>query len=372
MELEAPQLVALAGFVVGLAMGVIARSVRFCTFGAIEAWVLVGRHKRLRTWGLAIAVATLIFQVSYFLGVERLYESFYLTNGIRWGGAIVGGLIFGIGMAMAGFCGFSTLVRVGGGDLKALVVALVMGLSAYMTARGLTGSLRELIIEPLTLPVSPETGSGLAGYVAQWLGLSLPDAALWCGVLVAGLIIIWAFSNGDYRRSGRDALSGLLMGLTVGGAFLATAILGNDDFDPQQVESVTYSLPPGEALVYLMTSSGSSLSFAVTMVFGTILGSFVTTASKGELRLEGYDDLRELRRHLIGAFLMGVGGVTAMGCTIGQGISGMATLSFAAPLALGGIFVGAIFSIGYLMTGQSREAVSYLYERFRKGAQQEY
>ena len=147
--------------------------------------------------------------------------------------------------------------------------------------------------------------------------------------------------------------------------FAATGILGNDPFEPAAVRSLSYVIQPGRALIYLATFIGATIDFSIALVFGTIAGSFIAAAWNKELRVEAYDDAREMRRHLIGAFLMGFGGVCAYGCTIGQGVSGMATLSITAPLALGAILIGATAGLYYLLTGSLSEAFMLALSRRR-------
>ncbi|WP_420347727.1 YeeE/YedE family protein [Pelagibius sp.] len=348
------------GLVAGCVVGAVARGARFCTFGAIEDWVLAEESLRLRSWGLAIAVAMLAVQLLDAAGLARIGESFYLAADFGWLGAVLGGLLFGFGMAMVGTCGYGTLVRLGGGDLRSFVVFLVLGLTAYMTARGLTGTFRESFIEPLNWNLESLEGQGLSHLLAAALGIERAIASLVLGLLLPGMIFWWCFRHAEFRRAYRDIAAGVLIGATVAASFAATGILGADPFDPQRVQSLSYVLPPGEAIVYLLTFSGATVTFSVGLVVGTVAGAFLTAAAKGELRLEAFDDAREMRRHLLGAFLMGFGGVTALGCTVGQGISGMATLSMSAPLALAGIFLGAAFGLHYLVSGSLRDALSAL------------
>ncbi len=357
-SLSTATLMGLSGLGLGVFVGAVARAARFCTFGAIEDRVLMQDARRIRAWGLAIAVAVILVQLLFQSGWVPLEESFYLSPDFGWAGAILGGLLFGFGMAQIGTCGYGALVRLGGGDLRFLVVTLVMGLSAYMTARGLTGALRESLIEPLNFDLSALGGQGVFHLVSWGLDVPILSAGLWCAVAVAGGLLIWCFRDADFRSSGVDILSGSLIGLAVAAGFAVTGIWGQDPFDLQRIESLTFALPPGDAIVYLITFTGATVTFGIGVVPGTVLGSFLAALYKGELRLEAFDDANEMRRYLIGALLMGIGGVTALGCTIGQGISGMATLSLSAPLALGSIFIGAAFGLQYLITGSFREAAA--------------
>ena len=362
-EWTASQIVTLCGFGLGLAMGATARGARFCTFGAIEDWVLADRTERIRSFALAIAVAVIAVQAMRQAGIARIDESIYLAPRFGWFGAAIGGLLFGFGMALAGTCGYGILVRIGGGDLKAMADVLILGLTAYMTARGLTGLLRIAVIEPFAIDMTGLQALGLPDVVGAAFGMAPTHLFMALGLIAGGILIAWCFANRDFRRSRRDIVAGLIIGVAVAAGFLATGTLGDDPFEPVGVASLTYALPPGETLIWLATFSGATADFGIGAVIGTICGSFVVAVAKKELRWEAFDDDREMRRHLLGAFLMGFGGVTALGCTIGQGISGMSTLSLTAPIAFASIVIGAVFGLHYILTGSIREAA----ERFIPG-----
>lgn len=362
-DVPTPTMMALYGAILGLVVGAVARGARFCTFGAVEDAVLAGNKTRLRSWALAIAVATLLVQTMHVSDIARIGESFHLTPTFGWAGAIIGGLLFGLGMALVGTCGYGSLIRMGGGDLKSFIVFILMGLTAYMTARGFTGILRETLIEPLNIDLSAYDGQGLPHLISGVTGLAAQNLWLPTAITVAGLIGFWCFKDSDFRGSRRDILAAVMIGTAIASGYWVTGELGNNAFDPQRVESLTYVLPPGETIVYLLTFSGSTIDFGIGVVFGTVIGAFLVAVAKREIRLEAFDDAREMRRHLLGAFLMGFGGVTALGCTIGQGISGMATLSMSAPLALGSILIGATFGLFYLVTGSIGDARSLLRQK---------
>lgn len=362
-DIPTPVIMALCGALLGLVVGAVARGARFCTFGAVEDAVLAGNLTRMRSWGLAIAVAVLLVQIMHVAGIARIGESFHLAASFGWLGAVVGGLLFGVGMALVGTCGYGTLIRLGGGDLKSFIVLILMGLTAFMTARGLTGIVRESFIESLNIDLSAFGGQGVPQVLGGLTGLDA--AVLWLptAIMLAAVLAVWCFRDAEFRRSRRDILAALAIGLAVAAGYGATGVLGNDPFELQRVESISYVLPPGETIIYLLTFSGATIDFGIGVVLGTAAGAFIVAAIRGELRLEAFDDAREMRRHLLGAFLMGFGGVTALGCTVGQGISGMATLSLGAPLALISILIGATFGLFYLVTGSTGEALRAMGDR---------
>lgn len=354
--LTTPTIIILSGLLIGAVMGATARSARFCTFGAVEDMVLAGKTLRIRAWALAIAVAMLIVQVLHQAGTARIDEVFYLQPEFGLIGAIAGGLLFGLGMSMVGTCGYGVLVRMAGGDLKAFINFLVLGVSGYMTARGLTSLLKTNFIDIWAIDLSAIGGQGIPHFIAAATGLSVDGLWLPTGLIVAGGLIYFCFNDAAFRRSRRDIAAGILIGLAVASGFWVTGTFGADPFDPVRVQSLTYVLPLGETIVWLMTFTGAFLTFSIAAVLGTVAGAAIVAVAKDEFRWEGFDDMQSMRRHLLGSAAMGAGGVTALGCTIGQGISGVSTLALAPPITLASIFAGAVYGLHWLMTGDAREA----------------
>ena len=356
--------VAALAFVGGTVMGVTARSMHFCTLGAIADAFLGAKHTGLRAWALAIATATLATQTMHMAGLIDLQESIYLVPDFGWLGAILGGLCFGFGMALVGTCGYGTLVRLGGGDLRSMVDFFVLGFFAYMTLRGLSGLGREFLIERTNGDLSAIGGQGLIDAIA-WLLAA--ESAMLRGIVVAlvvGGLLVYCLKDRAFRQSRKDVIGGIVIGLVVASGWLVTGVIGADEFDPTPLGSYSFVTPVGESLVYLMTFTGATINFGVGAVGGVIFGAFLASQAKAEFRLEAFDDPKEMLRHIFGAALMGFGGVTALGCTIGQGITAMSTLSLSAPLALASIFLGAYLGLRYLVEGSLRGALRSSFARY--------
>ncbi|GAB4237781.1 MAG: YeeE/YedE family protein [Methyloligellaceae bacterium] len=356
----------LSGLSLGLIMGATARGARFCTFGAVEDFVLAGKTLRIRSWALAIAIAMICVQMMRHAGVARIDQVFYLQPEFGLAGAIAGGFLFGLGMSMVGTCGYGVLVRMAGGDLKAFFNFLVLGITGYMTARGLTSVLKVNLIDRFTIDLSAIGGQGVPHLLAGLTGAAVDDLWLPSGLVIGGALCLFCFRDAAFRHSRRDIIAGLLIGLAVAGGFFVTGVFGADPFDPVRVQSLTYVLPLGETLIWLMTFTGSSLSFAIAVVIGTVLGAYLTALKKQEFRWESFDDVQGMLRHIGGAAAMGAGGVTALGCTIGQGVSGVSTLAMSPPIALASIFAGSVFGLYWLMTGSVREALLMVFGREAK------
>lgn len=353
--LTPPVILALAGFAGGVVMGLAARIGRFCTLAALENVFYGGDFRRLRAWALAVAVAISLVQTMSLMGIIDLDQSIYRADEFTWLSAILGGILFGIGMALNGTCGFGTLARIGGGDLRAVVTFMLMGISAYMMMSGITAVFRASFIDPITIDVSALGSQDLSALLDIVLGTNV--GALWGYAIAAGLAV-WALRDADFRHQWRLVAAGFAVGLAIAWGWLATALIGSDPFHPQPLESYTFVRPLGETIMYAMTFSGATIDFGIGAVLGAISGAFAGALFQKEFRWEACDDVRELRRHLAGAFLMGTGGVLAYGCTVGQGMTAASTLSISAPVVLLSIALGARLGLGWLMEGSLRGVIT--------------
>jgi uncharacterized protein len=361
-------IVGLGGFVIGLMFGAIAQRTNFCTMGAISDLVLMGDGRRLRAWMLAIAVAIIGTHLLYFAGTIDINKSIYLMPNLGWFGAILGGAIFGFGMTLTGGCGSKTLVRLGAGNLKSLVVAFVLGIVAYMTLRGLFALARVQIetatnIELKTRALGNQSVGEMAGAL---LGVPAGIARAAAAVLVAMAFLIFCFKDAEFRRSINNVIAGFGIGLTVVGGWIVTGVLGADAFHPVALGSITFVAPVGESLQYLMTFTGSTVNFGIAVVGGVIVGSFLMAVGTSTFRVESFTDRNDMVRHLGGAALMGAGGVLALGCTIGQGITGMSTLALGSVIAWLSIIAGGYLGVKYLEEGTLSGAVRSVRSRLTR------
>ena len=347
MELEHYQKIALYGFLGATLFGAIANRTNFCTMGAISDWINMGSLTRLRVWFLAMGIAMIGAQALHIGGAIDLGESIYLTTNFTWVGYIVGGLLFGIGMTIGSGCGQKTLVRVGGGNLKSLVLVLVMAITAYMTLRGLLALLRLQINDPTTIDLT-ERGlatQGMPEILSNLTGLGASTASIIVVALVGGSAILFALRDSQVWKSFDNLLAGIGIGLIIAGAWYVTGVLGFDDFDPIPLEGRSFISPVGNTLSYLMTYTGSVINFGIAVVLGMIFGSFLYSIATGGFRIESFNDKSDLVNHLVGGVLMGFGGVMSLGCTIGQGITGMSTLALGSVMALVSIIFGCVLTL---------------------------
>lgn len=356
--------VAALAFLLGGLFGATAQRTNFCTMGALSDVVFIGDWNRFRAWMLAIAVAMVSSQGLELFEAVDLSSSIYRSVNLGWLGAIIGGLMFGFGMTLAGGCANKTLVRLGGGNLKSIVVAIVLGIFAYMTLRGLIGLARVELQEVSMIDVSGwgAANQGLPELLAV-LGAPLGATRIAVAAVIAGALAWFCFKDAGFRRSPRDIAAGLIVGLLVAAAWAVTGIVGADEFDPVPLTSMTFVAPIGEGLQYLMTFTGSTINFGIAAVGGIIAGAFLSALAGRQFHIESFTDADDMVRHLIGAALMGTGGVMALGCTIGQGITGMSTLSLGSLIAIAAIIAGGLLGLKYQEEGSFADALRALITR---------
>ncbi len=341
------------GVVVGLVMGAVARLDRFCTMSALERRWYAGDSHGLRTWMLAAAVAIALTQALILTGTIDLKSSFYLSPALGLSGAIMGGLAFGFGMALVGTCAFGALVQLGGGSLRSLVVLIVLGLSALAAQRGLVAQGRVHLVDNLAIDLSFAGDQSLGSVASALTGLNLRWVS--AVAVVAGLMG-WILADRGYLTHPRRLLPGLVIGMAIPAGWLITTWAAARAFTPVQLEAGSFVVPVGDTIMQFATFTGVLPDYGVGLVVGVALGAALVAWRRHDVRWEACDDARELGRHIAGAFLMGTGGVFAMGCTIGQGISAASTLALSAPVAVISIAVGARLGLAWLLEGSLRNA----------------
>lgn len=336
---------ALIGLLAGAMLGLSARLGRFCTLGAIETAVYGADQRRLRLWGIVLGVAIGTTQLGVALGWVDLGDTFYHQIAFSPVAAVVGGLLFGYGMALAGNCGFGALVRLGGGDLKSLIIVGVMGVAAFAALSGPFAPLRVALFAQ-----EPATGAqGIAETIAGFSGI--PPLAT--GLFIAVLFFAFALSHRPLLAEHRDIAWGVVSGLSITVALVGTAYVSRQTLGEVQTEGLSFSAPLGRALLYMMTSTAGGLNFSVGAVMGVLAGALAGSLWRGRFQWEGFDDPREMGRQIGGAVLMGIGGVIALGCSVGQGVTGFATLAWSAPVTLLAIGAGAVLGLRRLIVASA-------------------
>ncbi len=327
---------------IGALFGVVGQLSRFCLYGGLRDWWQGGERTRIRAFVLALAVALLGTQWLASQATLTLERTIYLQAGLSLPAMLLGGVLFGFGMVLAKGCGARSLVLLGGGNLRSLVVLLALAVSAYMTLSGVLAPLRTGLVELLsggeaaqamTLPALLQGGladTAVSPQLGRWIVV---------GIVAAALL---AFALPGLRTAPMTLLGGAAIGLLIVAGWYLTGHLAVDDFEPVPVESLTFVAPIGESLLYVMLASGMTAEFGVFTVAGVLLGGSAAALLSGRFALQGFDSPRGMLRQISGGVLMGVGGVLALGCSIGQGLTGFSTLAVPSLIAAGGIVLGAL------------------------------
>jgi len=347
-----------ASFLLAALFGAIAQRTHFCTMGAVADIVNMGDWTRMRMWLLAIGVAMIGFNVMVALGWVEARHSVYAGPRLIWLSNLLGGLLFGVGMVLASGCGSKTLVRIGGGSLKALVVFAVLGIASYATLRGVAAVARVATVDTvaLTLPA----GQDLPSLLSHLTGMGRQTLALLLGGGLGLGLTAWALGS-RAARNGEMLLAGIGIGATVVAVWWVSGVLGHLMEHPltleevflatntQRMESLTFVAPIAYTMDWLILFSDKSkvLTIGIVSTLGVIAGSAAVALATRSFRWEGFGGTEDTANHLVGATLMGVGGVTAMGCTIGQGLSGLSTLALGSFIAFAGIVGGAVLALRY-------------------------
>ncbi len=347
-----------AAFAVCVVFGAVARRTDFCTMGAISDIFNMGRWVRMRMWGMAVGVAMIGFYVMAWLGWVNPSESIYSSARVMWLSAIVGGAMFGFGMVLASGCGSKTLVRIGEGSLKSLVVFFVMGLAAFATMRGMTAMLRSKTVDQVTFDI--QGGNAVPAWLSSVFEVDAGAAGLALGLLVGSSLVIWAIIDRKFRSSANNLLAGLGIGATIVAMWWITGRMGFIPEHPEtlgpvylgtaggKMQALSFTSPMARTLDFVISFDTSTiLTLGVVSVIGVVLGSFVYSVYSRSFQWEGFHGTQDTALHLGGASCMGIGGVTAGGCTVGQGLSGISTLSVTSMIALIGIMFGAIMGLRF-------------------------
>uniref|UniRef100_Q478G4 YeeE/YedE n=1 Tax=Dechloromonas aromatica (strain RCB) TaxID=159087 RepID=Q478G4_DECAR len=361
-----PNAVLWLAFAVAFVFGAIAQKTHFCTMGAVADIVNMDDWSRMRMWLLAIGVAILGAGALHGAGLIDLGKSIYRTPNFTWLSYLVGGACFGIGMVLASGCGGKTLIRIGGGNLKSLVVFMVLGLVAYMTMRGIFGVFRVNVLEKavMTFPGGQDIPALLVA-----LGLEAKTAFLLAVIAIGGGLTAFSLLKRDFWTFD-NLLAGFGVGLTVVAAWYVSGHLGYIAEHPDtleeafiatnsgRMEALSFVAPQAYSLELLMLWSDSSrtVSFGIATALGVIAGSFVWSIVTRSFRWEGFAGIEDTANHLLGAALMGFGGVVAMGCTVGQGISGFSTLALGSIVTFLAIVGGAAATLKFQYWRLMREA----------------
>lgn len=390
---EAQSTLLWATFAIAVVLGAVVNKTNFCTMGAVSDWVNMGDKGRIRAWILAMAVATLGVVILESLGMVSPGSAFppYRATNLIWAENILGGVMFGIGMTLASGCGNKALIRIGGGNIKSIMVLLIIGVIAYYMVNPFPDSDKTLftvLFYEWIRPMAVDLGR------AQDIGtLISPENAvnmrLGVGIVLGLAALVFVFKSADFRGSRDNILGGMVVGLAVLGGWYVSSSIGIDvdgdsytmskyygEWDmlsdseegkpsagfPLRPQSYTFINPMGQTLGYVAGGfQRSAVTFGIMALFGVILGSLLWSLVSKSFRIEWFASGKDFINHFVGAIFMGFGGVLGLGCTIGQGVTGVSTLAVGSFLTLISIIFGSAITmkIQYYKLVYEEEATFY-------------
>jgi hypothetical protein len=352
------------GFALAFVFGAVANKANYCIMGAVSDVVNMGHWGRIRMWLLTVAVAMIGANLLYYSGMIDLSKSVYRRPMIPWLSLLLGGTLFGVGMTLAAGCVNKNLIRLGAGSLRSLVVLAFMAIAAYMTLKGLFAQWRATWLDPVAIDLSSFglKDQGLPALLAQASGLPARSAILATALPLGAALLLFVFSDRRFRANGVQVLGSLTLGLLVVAGWYLSGHIGHGEnpdtlemvyfgTNTRTLESMSFVAPTAYTLELLMlwTDKSLHLSFGIATALGVVAGSFVYAFASRSFQWEGFASLSDLRSQLVGAVLMGFGGVTAMGCTVGQGMSGLSTLALGSFIAVAGIVAGAVATMKVML-----------------------
>ena len=355
-------------FVLAFIFGAVGNKTNFCTMGAVSDWVNMGDFNRMRMWLLAIAVAVLGSNALQLAGIVNLSKSIYQGPNFTWLSYIVGGFLFGVGMTLGSGCGSKTLIRIGGGSLKSFVVFVFLGIAAYMTLRGLFGAFRVDVLEKASVTLAH--GQDIPSLLAAATGTAKKTWTLASSAVIGFGLLAFVYSSKDFRSNWEYTLGGVVTGLVVIGGWYVSGKIGYVAEDPNtlqeafvatntgRMESFSFVSPMAFTLEYLMfwTDKTRIITYGIASAFGVIAGSAAYALASRTFHWEGFRDAEDTATHIIGGILMGFGGITALGCTIGQGITGFSTLAVGSIMTFVAIVAGAAATMKFQYWRLMRES----------------
>ncbi|HZN85807.1 MAG TPA: YeeE/YedE family protein [Burkholderiales bacterium] len=338
-------------FALAFVFGAVGNRTNFCTMGAVSDWVNMGDLNRMRMWLLAIAVALAGSSALHLAGIIDLSKSIYPGPNFTWLSYLVGGFLFGVGMTLGSGCGSKTLIRIGAGNLKSLIVYVFLGIGAYMTLKGLFGAFRVGVLEKaaVTLPAGQDLPALLG------LHRAVPAA------LIGGALLAFVYRSREFRAGFDYTLGGVVTGLVVAGGWVVSGVLGHVAEHPEtlqeafiatntgRMESFSFVSPMAYTLEYLMlwTDKSKIVTYGIASGLGVIAGSAAYALATRSFRWEGFRDAEDTANHMVGGMLMGFGGITALGCTIGQAVTGISTLALGSFMTFAAIVAGSALTMKY-------------------------
>lgn len=324
---------ALFGLITGIIFGVAAQRSSFCLRAAAVEFARGRMGPAVTVWLLTFSTALFWVQGANLLDLFRVEDARIMAIPGSWSGAIIGGLVFGVGMVLARGCSGRLLVLAATGNLRSVVAGLIFAVVAQMSLHSWLAPLRNWLAGLWITQGGSNINLLAALRLPEWGGFAL------------GIVLVFV-ALFEARRNNMPVgclifASGVGFAIAVG--YLLTFALSQVSFEPVSVASATFTGPSANMLMYLLDST-SVLNFDIGLIAGVFAGSFLASMISGSFKFQGFEDEANMRRSMFGAVLMGFGGMLAGGCAIGNGVTGGSILAGTAWVALFFMWVGAMFT----------------------------
>lgn len=354
-DLEIYQIVNILGFIIGLSFGAIAQKNQFCFSGSIKDYVLIKSTKRGASVVMAMIIAIIASTVASKIFDFDLTQTYYYRENVNYFAIILGGLMFGVGMMIADGCSNRHLIKFGQGDSRSLITLIFIAIFAYATTKGYLNGYFAPIINNQTL--------------IKWSSV-IENIPMNIYIVIGILFIILYLLTKKLKRI-FTLVDGFLIGLLVATAWSVTAILGEESLERViNLSGITFVYPTAQTLEIFMFYQVSELSFAISLVIGVILGTFAMSFvnKKYSFGCTASQKINRVTYNMIGGALMGTGGIMSIGCTVGQGLTGMSTLAFSSAVAIVSIFISAYIT-ALILNKQEKLPMCFIFEWKDKDSQ---
>ncbi len=348
----------IGAFIIGLIFGFVGQRSRFCILGSITDYYLFKNSFRLKFFFIVLLTAVLGTQTLILSKQINPIDTIFFKQNFYFLSYVIGGILFGFGMTLASGCTSRNIIKIGEGSLKAITVFLITGVTAISSMRGIFAELRINYIEihyyKSTFPFD------LISFINNKFDSNTREFLI-IFLLILFIVIIF-ISIISSNKKFKSIFSAIIIGLTIVVGWYLTGKIGFIPEHPDSLqqaylrtnsgtlESLTFVGPIGYSLELLMYWSDNSklITFGITLIAGTLIGSLISSKLNKTFRLESFNSNKDFIFHLLGGFLMGLGGVIASGCTIGHGLSGLSMLFFGSMIVFTSIVLGTIAGIRFL------------------------
>ena len=347
-ELEVFETVNILALILGTVFGMVAQKQQFCFSGSIKDYILTKSTKRASSVVMAMIVAIISTAIMSSIFDIDLSQSNYYKEDINYFVIIIGAALFGIGMMLADGCGNRQLIKFAQGDSNSLITIIFIGIFAYATTKGILYGLLEPII-------NNEFLINLSSFI--------PNITMNIYVVLAILAALLFYLIKKIKRL-PTLWDGVVIGILVSIAWYISGVMGEQSMERViPLAGITFVYPTAKSLELFMFYQVNELSFAISLVFGVLFGTFIMSFinKKYSFGCTAAQNINRTKYNMIGGALMGTGGVLSIGCTVGQGLTGLSTLAFASALAIVTIMISGTIT-ALILNKKNKLPMCFIFE----------